>query len=220
MAEGFVYILSSANSPFVKIGGTEFPPAFRLRSLNSGSAYEDHGPWLASDFRHVTDWRAVERILHSRNEDRRVTTVAGTRELFDLPVSDARNHLEQIDPAYLVGKDEVDRLFHDRALALYLERIFRFAALETWLDTQGSWTLKLFPKTGRGRYFTINIGRHEVAFATLPRDGTPELGSSLTSCYLNFLRPLAGLIITKGTQKNRLTKRLEIAHWRLDFSPA
>ena len=134
MAEGFVYILSSANSPYVKIGGTEFPPAIRLRAINTGSAYEEHGPWLASDFRHVTDRRAVERLLHERNEARRVTNIAGTKELFDMPVSLARNQLEQIDPAYVVRKDEVDQLFQLRALALYLERIFRFAGLSSLLD--------------------------------------------------------------------------------------
>jgi len=134
MAEGFVYILSSANSPYVKIGGTEFPPAIRLRAINTGSAYEERGPWLASDFRHVTDWRAVEHVLHGRNEDRRATSIAGTRELFDIPVSLARSQLEQIDPAYVVRKDEVDQLFQLRALALYLERIFRFAGLSSLLD--------------------------------------------------------------------------------------
>ncbi len=171
MTEGFVYILNSTNSPYVKIGGTEFPPAIRLRAINSGSAYEDHGPWVASDFRHVTDWRAVERILHGLNEDRRVRSIVDTKELFDMPVSLARSQLEQIEAAYLVRKDEVDSLFQLRALALYLERIFRFAGLTSWLHTQGSWTLRLFPNTGRGRYFTINVGTHEVAFSALPRDG-------------------------------------------------
>ena len=45
VSEGFVYILTSPNSPYIKIGGTEHPPAVRLRSINSGSAYEAHGPW-------------------------------------------------------------------------------------------------------------------------------------------------------------------------------
>lgn len=61
MSEGFVYILSSANSPFVKIGGTEFPPAIRLRAINTGSAYEEHGPWPGS--RPGIKFRLVHLVL-------------------------------------------------------------------------------------------------------------------------------------------------------------
>ena len=68
-----------------------------------------------------------------------------------------------------VGGQEVDRLFQQRSLALYLEKLFRFAGLSSWLHTQGAWTLRLFPGTGGGRYFTLNIGGHEAAYSSLPR---------------------------------------------------
>ena len=45
MAQGFVYILVSPNSNFVKIGGTERPISERLRDINGTSPYSDHGPW-------------------------------------------------------------------------------------------------------------------------------------------------------------------------------
>ncbi len=60
MAQGFVYILVSANSDFIKIGGTERPISERLRGINGTESYADHGPWQLSDFLHVTDWRLVE----------------------------------------------------------------------------------------------------------------------------------------------------------------
>ena len=64
MAQGFVYILVSPNSNYVKIGGTERPISERLRDINGTSPYSDHGPWELSDFLYVTDWRLVEGELH------------------------------------------------------------------------------------------------------------------------------------------------------------
>lgn len=52
MAQGFVYILVSPNSNFIKIGGTERPISERLRGINGTESYADHGPWLLSDFLH------------------------------------------------------------------------------------------------------------------------------------------------------------------------
>jgi hypothetical protein len=46
MAPGFVYVLISPNSNFVKIGGTERPISGRLRDIN-GTSQWDHGPWTS-----------------------------------------------------------------------------------------------------------------------------------------------------------------------------
>jgi hypothetical protein len=35
------------------------------------------------------------------------------------------------------------------------------------VDIQGIWTLTLLPKTNGGRWFTLNIVSHEVAFSTM-----------------------------------------------------
>lgn len=169
MSEGFVYILSSPNSPHVKIGGTEHPPAVRLKGVNSDAAYQDHGPWIVSDFLHVTDWREVERLLHTLNVGQQVRDIAGTRELFSIGIATARAQLADINPALIVRRLELDRLFQLKPLALYLERMFRSAGLAAWIHTQGTWTLRLFPSTSGGRYFTLNIGAHETAYCTLPR---------------------------------------------------
>lgn len=169
MSEGFVYILSSPNSPHVKIGGTEHPPAVRLKGVNSDAAYQDHGPWIVSDFLHVTDWREVERLLHTLNVGQQVRDIAGTRELFSIGIATARAQLSDINPALIVRRLELDRLFQLKPLALYLERMFRSAGLAAWIHTQGTWTLRLFPSTSGDRYFTLNIGAHETAYCTLPR---------------------------------------------------
>src|SRR5260370_42463827 len=34
------------------------------------------------------------------------------------------------------------------------------------LDIQGAWTLSVLPRTNGGRWFTVNISPHEVAFST------------------------------------------------------
>jgi hypothetical protein len=52
---------------------------------------------------------------------------------------------------------------------------FYFTGLMNWLDIQGAWTFVLFPGTNGGRYFTINIGPHEVAFSTLKRKSTESI---------------------------------------------
>jgi hypothetical protein len=37
------------------------------------------------------------------------------------------------------------------------------------LDVQGAWTLTVLTSTMGGRWFTVNIGPHEVAFSTRSR---------------------------------------------------
>ena len=175
MAEGFVYLLTSINSaPHVKIGGTENPPTVRIREINGTASYGPLGPWLLSDFRHVHDWRLVEGQLHQQFNAARTVDIDGTRELFAVAVPDARRAMADLPRHQLVRVDEVDRIFQDRALALYLERLFRFSGLSSWLHTQGAWTLRLFPSTSGGRYFTLNIGGHEVAWSPIPRSDQPN----------------------------------------------
>ncbi len=53
---------------------------------------------------------------------------------------------------------------------LYLFKLFQLSGLFGNLDIQGAWTLSLLPKTKGGRWFTLNIGPHEVAFSTRKPD--------------------------------------------------
>jgi hypothetical protein len=85
MPQGFVYVLVSPNSNFIKIGGTERPISERLRRINGAESYSDHGPWELSDFPHVTDWRLVEGELHRHFQKHNFRDVVGTRELFSAP---------------------------------------------------------------------------------------------------------------------------------------
>jgi hypothetical protein len=58
---------------------------------------------------------------------------------------------------------------------LYLFKLFQLSGLYGSLDIQGAWTLSVLPKTNGGRWFTLNIGPHEVAFTTYkPIDGKFE----------------------------------------------
>ena len=61
-------------------------------------------------------------------------------------------------------------MFQDTEFSTFILRFFSFTGLLNWIDIQGAWTFVLFPNTVGGRYFTINIGGHEVAYSTLPRD--------------------------------------------------
>lgn len=95
--------------------------------------------------------------------------VAGQKELFRVPPQTASEKLEELaklHPGLIVARPKIDRMFQDETFATYMQRLFAFTGLLNWLDIQGAWTLSLFPSTGWGRYFTLNIGRHEVAFAT------------------------------------------------------
>lgn len=75
MPHGFVYILVSPNSDYIKIGRTERPISERLRGINGGEAYATHGPWELSDFVHVTDStcrreRSASPFLRQKSERR------------------------------------------------------------------------------------------------------------------------------------------------------
>nr|WP_315463703.1 GIY-YIG nuclease family protein [uncultured Rhodoferax sp.] len=164
--EGHVYVLTSSQCEFIKIGGTDYLPGKRIREINATEPYKSLGPWSLHDYRQVTDWRQVELSLHYTFKDSQVTNIEGQRELFAVPPVVASKHLKQLDTALLLRKPKVDRMFQDEDFSSYLIRLFHLSGLMNWVEYQGSWTFSLFPTTGRGRYFTLNIGSHEVAFAT------------------------------------------------------
>jgi hypothetical protein len=166
MPQGFVYILVSPNSNYIKIGGTERPISERLRGINGTESYSDHGPWELSDFLHVTDWRLVEGEMHRHFQNLNIRDVAGTHELFGVPPHEAREQLQSTNGSLRVGYERTDELFADRSVRLFLFKLFQLSGLFGNLDIQGAWTLSVLPKTKGGRWFTVNIGPHEVAFST------------------------------------------------------
>jgi hypothetical protein len=166
---GHVYVLVSPKSEYVKIGGTDYPPVKRIREVNISEPYKSLGPWSLADFRQVTNWRKIETFLHYTFRSKLIKHVDGQKELFHVTVQEASAKLNEIDPANILKKPKIDRMFQDEDFSGYILKLFTFAGLMNWLDIQGAWTFVLFPMTGKGRYFTINIGPHEVAFSNLPR---------------------------------------------------
>jgi hypothetical protein len=167
--EGFVYILISPKTEYIKIGGTDYPPLKRIKEINTTEPYKSFGPWSLGDFRQVKDWRKVEYNLHYTFRSKKVGEIEGQKELFALALHEAASKLNELDPADIISKPKVDRMFQDEKFCEYLTQLFNFTGLMHWLDTQGAWTFVLFPGTNGGRYFTINIGPHEVAFSTLSK---------------------------------------------------
>jgi hypothetical protein len=165
MPQGFVYILVSPNSDHIKIGGTERPISERLRGINGTESYAVHGPWQLSDFLHVTDWRLVEGEMHRHFKARNVRAPSAN-ELFSVPSHEARKRLRQTSPTLRVDHEKTDALLKNRDVKLFLFRLFEITGLFGNLDIQGAWTLSSMPKTSGGRWFTLNIGPHEVAFST------------------------------------------------------
>lgn len=170
MTKGFVYLLVSPNSNFIKIGGTERPISERLRGINGTATYADHGPWQLSDFLHVTDWRLVEGKLHRHFKERNVRDARGPYELFDVPPYEARTRLRETDALLRIDYSKTQELFNNVDVRLYLYRLFQLSGLFAHLDIQGAWTLSVLPKTNGGRWFTLNIGPHEVAFSVRKSD--------------------------------------------------
>jgi hypothetical protein len=95
-----------------------------------------------------------------------VRDVPGANELFNLPPFEARKRLRETDLNLRMDHERTEQLFQNRAALLYVYRLFQLSGLFGNLDIQGSWTLSLLPKTKGGRWFTLNIGPHEVAFST------------------------------------------------------
>jgi hypothetical protein len=176
---GFVYILISPKSEYIKIGGTDFPPLKRIKEINVTEPYKSLGPWSLYDFRQVTDWRKVEYNMHYIFRSKQIKEIEGQKELFSISSHEASEKLNEIDPDQIIRKPKVDRLFQDELFCDYLIKLFNFTGLLNWIDLQGAWTFSLFPSTNGGRYFTINIGPHEVAFSTLPKKDKPQINMIL-----------------------------------------
>lgn len=158
----------------MKIGGTDYAPLKRIREINASKPYRDHGPWSLHDFREVEDWQSVERHIHYALRSKLDYSISSQRELFAINAVEASKLLEKIDPAQIVRKPKVDRMFQDENFARFLGKLFRFTGILNWLNLQGAWTFSLFPSTNGGRYYTLNIGTHEVAYASIAPNGGPS----------------------------------------------
>jgi hypothetical protein len=222
--QGFVYILVSPNSSHIKIGGTERPISERLQGINGTESYAEHGPWQLSDFLHVTDWRLVEGGMHSHFAERNVRDVAGTRELFAVPPHEARTRLRLTDVALRVDHEKTDRIFKNLSVALYLFKLFQLSGLYGSLDVQGAWTLSLLPKTNGGRWFTLNIGPHEVAFSTYrPVEGKFEHYLVLDRLILDYPETIIWIGNRDGTVQDAhyvSAERAVTISFREDFANA
>lgn len=177
--EGYVYILSSVNCDCIKIGGSDYPPMKRLKEINSTDPYKSLGPWILSDFRQVSDWRKVEYNLHYQFRSKKNDKIEQQNELFFLSIHEASHALNEIDPDEIINKPKIDRMFQDNDFLVYIAQLFSFTGLMNWISIQGAWTFVLFPPTSGGRYFTLNIGSHEVAFSTLPTKTKKQLNMVL-----------------------------------------
>lgn len=206
-ASGYIYILTSPNSDCVKIGGTDFPPMKRLKEINATEPYRSIGPWTLADFRQVTEWRSLESNLHYTFRAHLDTSVERQKELFRVPVHAAIEVLDSIDPERIVNRPKIDRMFQDASFLSYIKRLFVFSGLLNWLDIQGAWTFVLFPSTSGGRYFTINIGPHEVAYSTLRRRERPQINMVLLDrLILDFSEAVNWIADHSG--------RIEIDHYQ------
>lgn len=178
-AEGYVYILTSPNTEYVKIGGTDYPPLKRIREVNSTEPYKSLGPWSLADFRQVKDWHDVESSIHYAFRSRISTEIERQKELFSVSKEEFSLFLDSISPDKIINKPKIDRMFQDSVFLSYIKNIFKFTGILNWMDIQGAWTFVLFPSTNGGRYFTINIGGHEVSFSTLGRKSNPQVNMLL-----------------------------------------
>ena len=173
--QGHIYILESDNCESLKIGGTDFPPAKRVREINETKPYKNLGPWRLVDFREVVDWRKVEHNLHYQFRNFLNYEISNQKELFNIHKNIAIEALNKIDPNEVLYRPKIDRLFQDERFLKYLSKLFIETGLIYCIDIQGIWTLTIFTQTANGRYFTLNIDSHEVAFSTLSKKNTPQI---------------------------------------------
>jgi hypothetical protein len=166
-SEGHVYVLVSDACEYIKIGGTDYAPLKRIREINLSEPYKSLGPWRLHDFRQVADWRSIESALHYTFRSNLIISIERQKELFSVSPVSASKRLDLIDEAQVLKKPKIDRMFQDAEFSAFLGKFFRFTTILNWLELQGAWTFSLFPGTGGGRFYTMNIGPHEVAFATV-----------------------------------------------------
>ncbi len=171
--------MTSPNSDCIKIGGTDYPPLKRIKEINLSEPYKSSGPWSLADFRQVKDWRKIEYNLHYTFRNNLNTSIEQQKELFHVSVQEATKLLNNIDPGNIINKPKIDRMFQDEDFLNYITNLFMFSGLMNWINIQGAWTFVLFPGTSGGRYFTLNIGPHEVAFSTLGKKNKPQINMIL-----------------------------------------
>ena len=188
--QGYVYILTSPNTDCIKIGGSDYPPMKRIREINNTEPYKSFGPWSLVDFRQVKNWRNIEHQLHYMFREKAVTSIDQQKELFKTSVFEVTTKLNEIDPELILYKPKIDRMFQDESFLSYITKLFSFTGLLNWLDIQGAWTFVLFPATSGGRYFTINIGPHEVAYSTLGRNNENQTNMLLVDKLIMDYRPV------------------------------
>ena len=177
--EGYVYILSSPNFDSIKIGGSDYPPLKRIREINTTTPYKEIGPWNLVDFRQVKNWRKVEHNLHYIFRDNLNYEIKNQKELFNVSIFKVSKALNGIDENEILYRPKIDRMFQDEKFLRYISKLFKFSGIYNWLNIQGVWTFVLFPGTNGGRYFTLNIGPHEIAFSTLGKKDEPQINMIL-----------------------------------------
>ena len=168
---GYVYALRSETSRLVKLGRTDQAPMMRLREINATPHYAAAGPWHLAECREVLNAVSEEAALHRRFAAARSADVPGATELFAIDLGSALGALQDIPATRCTRGGRLTRFREDHDLRNYLSALFRASGLENFYDIQGSWTLSHYPSTMGGRYLTLNIDRHEVAFSTLPGAG-------------------------------------------------
>ena len=170
MKEGWVYVLGSETHPAHKIGLTTTSPAQRIKEINRDSIYGPYGPWYELDVRKVRNVNAVETSLHRLLNKKRSLRVPRAREVFEITRDEARAALFSIPEAEFTDSVPIQKLLIEPDFLDFLMALFRCSGLENFRDTQESWTFSLYPSTGGGRDFTLNIDRHEVAYAASTDD--------------------------------------------------
>ncbi|WP_180957615.1 GIY-YIG nuclease family protein [Neptunicoccus cionae] len=165
MKSGWVYALYSHQSPLIKIGLTTTSPAKRISEINSSKNYDPLGPWLQLDVRQVKDTRGIETALHRQLNQFSHKGVPTASELFEISPKQARDALSQIPASELLAPLPITNLNLEPDFVAYLIALFKNSGIENFRDIQESWTFSLFPKTDGGRFFTLNIDKHEVAFS-------------------------------------------------------
>lgn len=180
VSKGWIYALHSENTPFVKIGLTTTSPAQRIKEINTDKNYGPLGPWSQLDVRQVKDVRQIETALHRKLAPNQVKSVLGTQELFKISTAEARIALSSIPQADLNRPTPINKLNLQPDFMSFLLALFRNSGLENFRDLKESWTFSLFPSTGGGRFFTLNIDRHEVALSRIPQKGDTEIWHAIT----------------------------------------
>lgn len=165
MRAGWIYALRSDSTPLVKIGLTTTSPFQRVREINASNNYGPLGPWQHFHLKHVKDTRTIETTIHRRLSSCRSGQIEKTRELFAISPNEARDVLDDIPDADLAQPTPVNKLKLQPDFVSYLTSLFQYSGLQNFRHLEESWTFSLFPSTAGGRYFTLNIDRHEVAFS-------------------------------------------------------